>query len=411
MNISSINSIVPDNTTQWSRFMRRSGRVHCGNMKFNPPYHIAAVLIAFFIIIINILVLVLISRNKKLRKTPANFLLLSFSLNDLFSGVSIIIHVLPYYYFAFHGCAQYRLMFQQGYLIGAHMISYLLLLCAVGHLLLLSSERFISLYYALRYYSLVTGFRVFIACCFVWLVTSLVTLVQLLWIFPFITSTDKRKELPVFRMHNYRYTLVIVIAFFFIPAVVLITQYSWLFSLIQRLVQSEPGTRKTDQSLKERKALVIYCAMFMCFLVCCLPYMTIQLVSQVDIGLTKQLPPAFLEMIFLLRYIVSIVNPILYTLYKRDFRSAAKMTLLNPLRKLIFKDFEHNHGQKIYLSTRDANSSYVDNSMSDNASSSDYTSLRHFQNGTNNNNRLSPSGFECDYNKQVPVEGQLLLDV
>ena len=395
MNISSINYFVPDNTTQWSRFnatMRRFGRPYCGNMKFNPPYHITAVMIAFFIIIINILVLVLISRNKKLRKTPANYLLLSFSLNDFFSGISIIIHVLPYYYFAVHGCAPYRLLFRQGYLIGAHMISYLLLLCAVGHLLLLSSERFISLYYALRYYSLVTGFRIFIACCFVWLVAILMTLVQLFWIFPFISSTDKRKELPVFRLHNYRYTLVIVIAFFFIPAIVLITQYSWLFSLIRRLVQSAPGTRKTDRSLKERKALVIYCAMFTCFLVCCLPYMTIQLVAQVDIGLTKQLPPAFLEGIFLLRYIVSIVNPILYTLYKRDFRIAAKLTLLNPIRKLLFKDFEYNHGQKIYLSTRDANSSYIENSTSDNANS----------NGSTHYTRS---------NEQVSTEGQSLLEI
>lgn len=125
--------------------------VPCGNLKFNPSYHITAVVIAFFIVTINLLVLFLISKNKKLRRTPANYLLLSFSCNDIINGLSIIIHIIPYYYLTVNGCMDFLNTFNQKYMIASHMLSYLLLLNAVGHLLLLSSERFISLYHALRF--------------------------------------------------------------------------------------------------------------------------------------------------------------------------------------------------------------------------------------------------------------------
>ena len=125
-------------------------RFPCGNLKFNPSYHITSVVIAFFIVTINLLVLFLISRNKKLRRTPANYLLLSFSCNDIINGLSIIIHIIPYFYLTVNGCMDFLNTFTQKYMITSHMLSYLLLLNAVGHLLMLSSERFISLYHALR---------------------------------------------------------------------------------------------------------------------------------------------------------------------------------------------------------------------------------------------------------------------
>ena len=123
----------------------------CRNLKFIPSFHITAVVTAFFIVTINLLVLFLICRNRKLRRTPVNYLLLSFSCNDIISGLSILLHVMPYYYLAVNGCMDLRKIFNQKYMVASHMLSYMLLLNAVGHLLLLSSERFISLYHALRY--------------------------------------------------------------------------------------------------------------------------------------------------------------------------------------------------------------------------------------------------------------------
>ena len=230
----------------------------------------------------------------------------------------------------------------------------------------------ISLFY--RYHSLVTTFRISVACALVWMIATSMTFIQLAWIIPFMNSRSPSnrsspqkmaEELRVFKTHTYHYTLVVIIAFFFIPAGILITQYSWLFLLIRRLVQSAPGAKKTTRSLKERKALVIYCAMFLCFLVCCLPYMVIQLLIYVRKESIRDLPSQFFEGIFLLRYIVSILNPLLYTLYKRDFRKAAKITLLVPLRKLLSDDLDATGRQPIYLSTRDTNSSYLDNSFCD----------------------------------------------
>ena len=217
---------------------------------------------------------------------------------------------------------------------------------------------------------MVTNFRILIACILAWTIATAMILIQLLWIIPFVISSQsqRRQSEKMFRMHAYRYTLVVVIAFFFIPAGVLIIQYSWFFLLIRRLVQSAPGTKKTNRSLKERKALIIYCAMFLCFLFCCLPYMVMQLLIYIDNESIRGLPSQFFEGIFLLRYIVSIVNPLLYTLYKRDFRQAAKATLVVPLRRFFSTNFDANDArQRIYLSVRD--SSYLDNSFCDGSSS------------------------------------------
>lgn len=90
--------------------------------------------------------------------------------------------------------------------------------------------------------------------------------------------------------------------------------------------------------------------------------MVIQLLINLDKQSIKGLPSQFFEGVFLLRYIVSIINPLLYTLYKRDFRQAANATLVVPWRKLFSKDFDANDArQRIYLSARDT-SSYLDNS-------------------------------------------------
>lgn len=295
-------------------------------MLFNPPYHIMAAIIAFLIISINLFVMLLFVKNRALRRTPANYLLLSFSINDMLSGVSIVVHIVPFYYLLFNGCEESHRTFGSSYNIASGMISYSLLLVSIGHLLLLSSERFISLYYALRYQTLVTNFRIFTAAVIVWFVGSTATLIQLIWTLPLVReyTLENHKR---YQIHNYYYIIVSIITLVLLPAVILITQYTWLFLLIRRLVQSAPGTTKTKSSLKERKALVIYCAMFICFLVCCVPLLVIKLIINVNIKVAETLPIQFLEGVFLLRYIVSFINPVLYTLYKRDFRKAVQMTI------------------------------------------------------------------------------------
>ena len=135
----------------------------------------------------------------------------------------------------------------------------------------------------------------------------------------------------------------------------------------------------------------------MCFLVCTLPYMVLQLLFNIKPRSLQNFPSALLEGIFLLRFIVSIINPLLYTLYKRDFRQAATVTLLNPLRKLIHKDFDYYNRQHIYLSTRDANSSYIDNSSC--FDSTQYNNNTLMASPCTNTEKLSPTSFSsCEKN-------------
>lgn len=312
-----------NNSTELAPIKEIPPMVGCA-LEFKPVYHVCGGILACLIISVNVFVLHLFIKNSKLRALPANYLLISLSVNDLLSGISVLIHFIPYYYLDFHGCSQMIQNFDHSYFLAADITTYVLLISTVAHLVLLSSERCISLLYALRYQLLITRGRVLIALFLAWTIGFVAGVMQLIWTLPFLYSPSYETQKKMILL-NQIYTKVMIIGFAFIPVFILTVEYTWLLLLVRRLVKSVPKIDTSHKSLKEKKTLIIYCSMFVSFLTFCVPYLLIKLLISEHTKSVEKLPAEFLEGVFLLRFVTSLVNPLLYTLYKSDFRRAAKM--------------------------------------------------------------------------------------
>ena len=303
-----------------------------------PAYHASGAVLAILIISANTFVMTLFIRSRYIRDTPSNYLLFSLSTNDLLSGFSIIIHVLPYFVSRYAGCTTIK-RFGEAYRMMAEMFSNFLLISAVAQLMLISSERVISIYHALRYNAIVTHLRVKSAVGIAWVLGILLILIQLLW-------RSKRHA----QLFDRFYSILLIVSFGFVPAIVLMAQYLWMFKLIRKMTKKYKTAKERKKSLKKRKALIIYCSMFVCFLIFCVPFLLIRLLVFVKISIVFSLPEELLECFFLLRFMVSLVNPLLYTLYKRDFRKATR-SLWNGVYRNCFSNND------IVINSRRGNSS------------------------------------------------------
>ena len=95
----------------------------------------------------NCWVVALFLNNRNLRRPAANHLLFGLSLVDILNGVGLFLIVVPTL-----ACNRVMMM---SYAHAVETINNLCLLVAVGKLLLLSSERVVSLLYAVRYEDIV----------------------------------------------------------------------------------------------------------------------------------------------------------------------------------------------------------------------------------------------------------------
>ncbi|XP_012557780.1 adenosine receptor A2b [Hydra vulgaris] len=297
-------------------------------IEFKAAFHIPALVLAFLIIFANSLVIYLFLKNRTLRKTVANILLISLSVTDLVSGISMFIHIMPYYYTLFKDCSTVHHVFDLAYFASSDIITNGLTITSVLHLLLLSSERFVLLYYALRCTVIVTRKRLIVLSFTAWVVGAFVTLIQLIWVVPYISEPNNHTRLAV--LHNDKiYTVTTIALFSFIPIFVLLFQYIWLFSLIRRLSKKNPGIQSKKVWSRELKGVIVNCIMFVSFVLFCFPYLLVKCFICLDHPVISELPSEFFETFFLLRYIISIINPLIYALYKKDFRRTIPITFLS----------------------------------------------------------------------------------
>ena len=291
-------------------------------LEFKSAVHISALVLGFLIIFANSLVIYLFLKNRTLRRTAANVLLLSLSVTDLVTGVSIFVHILPYYYILLTDCSLVFHTFETTYFASADILTNGLTITSVLHLLLLSSERFVSLYYALRYTAIVTRKRLIVLSIIAWVIGAFVTLIQLSWLVPYIRKPRSRALLLDVRNNDKIYTVTTITLFSFIPMFVLMFEYIWLFCLIRRLVKRESGIHSKTKWSRELKAVIVYCIMFVSFVLFCCPYLLVKGLISLSIPTFMELPSEFFETLFLLRFIISLINPLIYALYKRDFKQA-----------------------------------------------------------------------------------------
>ena len=149
----------------------------------------------------NSIVLIVFAKNRTVRIAPVNHLLVSLSLVDLLNSIGLSIVIM----YQLH-CDVDSIKF---YGLAGETINNLTILLAVGHLLLLSSERVVSMVYALRYRELVQKRRVYIALVILWISSITISNSHLTWFW----SPPRERD-----AYDRMLSIVLLVAFALLPS-------------------------------------------------------------------------------------------------------------------------------------------------------------------------------------------------
>lgn len=270
---------------------------------------------AVLIIIINSFVLFLFATRKKLR-TPSNYLLFSLAISDLLSGILGI----PLY-------LAYEQTWFVDYIIGFTTITKLTTASTAYHILVITGEKYLAIINPLRHHSS-NPKKVFRWLGVVWVASSFNGLVTLIWI------DSKQKDVCNMGHDVFSFATVFLIPYVFI----VYFQVVMIRAIAKRsresvLIRAVTTRKKTSVVIaNEKKCICIFATMASLFLFCWMPWFIIMflLTAKHAVPLWKEklnignIPVEVLTMFVVIRYCTCIINPLLYTFFKRDFMDACK---------------------------------------------------------------------------------------
>ena len=262
--------------------------------------------LAFLIILMNAFVLVIFQVKKNfLLKSPVNIILCSFTMNDAIAGLSILFHVVPFVIEEeIEGQRKYEKVFD-----AAYMISKFCLLSSVGHLLFLSYDRSLAVVSPLKH-----KIRLTRAYAIVWLLA--------VWFIAIIFPT---LEYVLYRIIDLKvYTLIIFICFVLIPLVILLQQYIITVLYLRKNVKKSK-VNSLRKKARCKKAFVLHLIMFLSFFICVAPFVSIRIIFAYNENLYCRIPSYVTELFFLLRFLTSFTNALIFTIYKTDFLNVMKV--------------------------------------------------------------------------------------
>lgn len=239
------------------------------------------------------------------------------------------------------------------------------LLCSVAsmtNLSLISADRYLALSYPLSYRSIMTKSRGIIAIASVWAYSILVSTLSFTKWSPEAITLDRP---ACVKLDKYYYTFAIIVGFF-LPLIILVVAYSLVFKVAlghaQRLqlvraiatFDTVPNgeedeidhtkarasvasigkieRRRRKSIVRELKATKTLAIVVGTFIVCWLPFFIIMLTVQFCADCLLRLPDKAQQAIgiifvYVLPLLNSAVNPIIYSSFNNDFRTAFKNIL------------------------------------------------------------------------------------
>lgn len=282
---------------------------------FSPEYDIFPLVLTVVIVVCNTPVLCLIIGVKSLR-TVANFILGSLAFCDLLSGVPGI----PLYL----ACSAVQTTILCSI---TQVLSKFVSISIVLHLVLVSIDRYVAVTRAMRYRSLVTKQKAFFLLFFVWTVAAFVALIQLSWIG---FDVDVNKESDAFTIKiSIIYDVVCIVLFFTLPLLAMAFCYWKIFIALKKQLRSIkkniPASMPSYHSnAQERRAALAFIGMIAIYIFCWFPFFMLNLQHQLgDEFFTLPIPVEY-AVFYYPRFLNSALNPLLYVVFKHDFRQAVQ---------------------------------------------------------------------------------------
>ena len=289
-----------------------NGSVH--EDPFRPFYDSSLVVLASCIVATNVLVVLLFVRKDYLR-TKTNCILVSLALSDFMTGfLSIPLYLL---------CSLTNGDGRTAVCLASAAFYRCIAVLTMTHILVVTLERYIAVIYPMRYYRIVTKRRVSIVIIIVWLFSVFFAVIQLTWL---DLSSHNIKKIGDKWKFDRPYQITGLVLCFTLPLFIMIFCYTRMFLVIRRQVknirkQVEMVKDPRNQSIaSDKRALVIFASMLGIFVVCWLSWYLILI--QVTLGKNVIMPEKLADVLDFLRFATSLINPLLYTFLKHDFRRA-----------------------------------------------------------------------------------------
>ncbi|KAJ7380944.1 hypothetical protein OS493_004532 [Desmophyllum pertusum] len=224
---------------------------------------------------------------------------------------------------------------------------------SVCHVLLIACDRYMFIVHDMQYDSLVTERRAIIATIAVWLFSFAAAVIQLSWYSPLdettLTEADETTE-----DINKQYSVACIVLFFAVPLLLMCYIYGRIFYISYKHFKTDRQLSNSFQQpsrslLHEWRGRSVWLITVVIFACCWLPFFTIMLHDHMASSEQPPMPVWAERLLIFLAFIPPLLNPILCTLAKKDFRQALKEMLFQRECKKISVQFKVRR-QQISLS-------------------------------------------------------------
>ena len=274
--------------------------------------------IAVVIVIVNSMVFYLLAKSKRLR-TPTNCLLLSLAVCDFTAGFICI----PLFIVV---------ILQPIKLTGPHLgylnvvFNNFIAISAAYHILAITLERFVCIKWPFSHLQSTKKSMLKVALL-IWFVAAVVGFMPYAW-FSLLLS-----DIVAFGKIQVGYIAFCLAFVFLVPCILIVVSQIITFKAIAKSCGQGLTARKADQrkAKNEKKCLIIFGLMAFIYVVCWLPWFVISLYFSFWFPLSQETSEMLLKLsqvVAIFRYVTSIVNPLLYTFFKKDFITTFKRVVL-----------------------------------------------------------------------------------
>jgi len=330
-----------------------------------PPYEIIYELlpIAVVIVIVNVMVFYLFAKSKRLRN-PTNCLLLSLAVCDFMSGFICIPLFIIVVLQAIKPWSPHL-----GYL--NVVFNNFIAISAAYHILAITLERFVCIkkpFFHLQS----TNKSMLKVALLVWFVAAVVGFLPYAWFSLLLT------EKVTFGKIQVGYIAFCLAFVFLVPCILIVVSQMITFKAIAKSCGQGLGARKADQrkAKNDKKCLIIFGLMAFIYVACWLPWFVISLYLSLWFPLsqeTDEMLQKLSQVVAIFRYATSIVNPLLYTFFKKDFITAFKHIVLR--KKYLDRSFTTTTTRIIKRNTQQRRSICSGSSSDENMEERDRTTF------------------------------------
>ena len=274
--------------------------------------------ISILITLVNSLVLVLFAKSKPLR-SPQNYVLFSLAVCDLMTGtVNIPLFIVVVFT---PTVASPRALFYAFFLVGT--LNSFTAISSCYHILVASTEKYLAIVRPVTHRR-ISKKKVLCVLSATWLISFTMAFIPFTW----INMEDRRTGSNL----NLAHVIFCLLAVFLLPYAFMIYVFVIIFKSISRKERRRrtsyaKSRRSGKQAAVEKKCLMLFVTMAIVFAMCWLPWFVLTLLYRLYYDVEHLETPS--HVFVLVRYSTSIVNPLLYSFFRRDFRVALKSLFQN----------------------------------------------------------------------------------